>query len=125
MLNREALIWKRLIHPNIVPFTGVTLDPLQIVSEWMSGGDLPIYIKSHPDANRVTLVSPLFGSLQKPATLAFRQLIGIATGVKYLHQCDVIHGDLKGVSAPSSPGSGLFTHAYSQTSWWMPAAVHG
>jgi len=51
-------MWKRLTHPNIVPFKGVTLDPLQIVSEWMPGGDLTDYISLNPQANRINLVSP-------------------------------------------------------------------
>ena len=58
MLYREAVIWTRLTHPNIVPFKGVTLDPLQIVSERMLGGDLTEYIRGYPQANRVHLVSP-------------------------------------------------------------------
>ena len=58
MLYREALIWKRLTHDNIVPFRGVTLEPLQIISEWMPNGDLTAYIKKNPNANRVNLVRP-------------------------------------------------------------------
>ena len=49
-------MWKRLTHANIVPFKGVTLDPLRIVSEWMSGGDLTSYISQNPQANRINLV---------------------------------------------------------------------
>jgi len=59
MLYREAVIWKRLKHANVVPFTGVTFAPLQIVSEWMLGRDLIAYIKSKPQTSRSTLVSPL------------------------------------------------------------------
>ena len=58
MLHREAVIWKRLTHTNIVPFKGVTLDPLQIVSEWMPGGDLTGYASLNPQANRIGLVGP-------------------------------------------------------------------
>jgi len=53
-------MWKRLIHENVVPFMGVTFDPLQIVSEWMSGGDLTTHIRSNPQADRITLVSSIF-----------------------------------------------------------------
>ena len=60
MLYREAVTWKRLIHPSVVPFIGVTFDPLQIVSEWMSGGNLTTHIASNPQTNRITLVSPFF-----------------------------------------------------------------
>jgi len=63
MFYREALMWKRLIHPNIVPFRGVTIDPFQIVSEWISGGDLVTYIDLNPHTNRVTLVSILLHPL--------------------------------------------------------------
>jgi hypothetical protein len=52
-------MWKRLMHPNIVPFTGVTVDPLQIASEWMPGGTLTAYVNSKPHADRVTLVGLL------------------------------------------------------------------
>ena len=49
-------MWKRLKHPNILPLLGITFTPLQLISSWMSGGDLPEYIKKRPDANRVGLV---------------------------------------------------------------------
>ena len=53
---REAVIWKNLTHPNILPFLGVTIDPLQLVSEWMPGGTLLKYVKNNPDADRLGLV---------------------------------------------------------------------
>jgi len=49
-------MWKRLIHPNIVPLLGITLAPLQLVSEWIPGGNLRDYIQKHPDVDRVELV---------------------------------------------------------------------
>lgn len=60
MLYQEALIWKRLKHPNIVQFIGITSKPLQIISEWMPGGNMTVYINSNPRAGRITLVSSLF-----------------------------------------------------------------
>ena len=53
---REAVVWKRLKHPNVVPFIGVTRDPLQIVSEWMPNGTLAEYLERNPGANRISLV---------------------------------------------------------------------
>ena len=50
------MIWKRLRHPNVVPFIGVTSEPLQIVSEWMPNGTLTDYVEKNPDANRIDLV---------------------------------------------------------------------
>ena len=46
-------MWKHLTHPNVLPFLGITLTPFQLVSEWMSGGDLPQYIEKHPGADRL------------------------------------------------------------------------
>ena len=51
-----AVAWKHLAHPNVVPLLGITTDPLQLVSYWMSGGDLTEYITNYPDANRLSLV---------------------------------------------------------------------
>ena len=47
-------MWKRLVHPNIVPLLGIT--QLQLISDWMPGGDLPTYIKKNPDADLLGLV---------------------------------------------------------------------
>ena len=49
-------MWKRLEHRNIVPLLGITSAPLQLISEWMPGGDLRKYAKKHPDADRLGLV---------------------------------------------------------------------
>ena len=54
---REAVMWGRLRHPNIVPFIGITTDPLQIVSEWMPNGTLTEFVEKNPDVNRIGLVS--------------------------------------------------------------------
>jgi serine/threonine protein kinase len=54
---KEAVVWKRLKHPNIIPFLGVTMNPLQFVSEWMPNGTLTRYVTGNPSANRIALVS--------------------------------------------------------------------
>ena len=51
-------MWKRLNHTSIVPFRGVTLDPLQLVSEWMPGGELREHLKKNQSANPISLVRP-------------------------------------------------------------------
>ena len=53
----EAVMWKYMIHPNVLPLLGITADPFQLVSDWMLGGDLPHYIKHYPNADRLRLVS--------------------------------------------------------------------
>ena len=50
-------MWKYLSHPNIVPFKGITLEPPQLVSEWMPGGPLNTYIQKNR-ANLTNLVGP-------------------------------------------------------------------
>ena len=62
-------MWKRLNHPNIVPFKGVTFEPLQLVSEWMGCAELREYLRASRDADLNNLVSlfhhrPFFIGLQ-------------------------------------------------------------
>ena len=51
-----AVTSKHLEHPNIVPLLGVTMEPFELISGWVPGGDLPGYLAKHPDANRPSLV---------------------------------------------------------------------
>ena len=55
--HQMAVVRKHMKHPNIVPLLGVTLDPPQLISDHMPDGSLTEYIKSHPDADRISLVS--------------------------------------------------------------------
>ncbi|KAF9789442.1 kinase-like domain-containing protein [Thelephora terrestris] len=74
---REAVMWRHLKHPHIVPLLGTTTEPLQLISVWMPGGELLSYLKDS-NANRLVLLSE------------------VAEGLCYLHSRNVIHGDLKG-----------------------------
>ena len=53
---KEAVTWKSLKHPNILPLLGATISPPQLVSIFMPYGDLSKYIPGNPDANRLGLV---------------------------------------------------------------------
>ena len=53
---RMVVVWKHLAHSNIVPLLGATTDPLQLISDWICGGDLTQYITNHSDADRLSLV---------------------------------------------------------------------
>lgn len=88
-------MWKHLNHANIVSFRGVTFDPPQLVSEWMSGGEIRDYVKNNPNINPFGLVGACCCRQDDPSPLP--QSLGIAEGLTYLHSKAVIHGDLKGV----------------------------
>jgi len=53
---KEVLILARLTHTNIVPLLGVTINPPQLISKWMAGGQLPEYVEKHPSADILRLV---------------------------------------------------------------------
>ena len=55
-LYQEAVVWKHLAHPNIVPLLGITSTPLQLISEWMPCGGLIEYVREIPDVDRLGLV---------------------------------------------------------------------
>ncbi|KAF9440354.1 kinase-like protein, partial [Macrolepiota fuliginosa MF-IS2] len=83
--TREALIWNQLKHPNVLQFYGIhhlsdVYGRIGLVSPWMKNGNLPGYLKIHPDAPRLPFV------------------YDIVNGLRYLHQNQVIHGDLKGLN---------------------------
>ena len=60
---REAIAWKHLQHPNVLPLLGVTLEGprFAMVSEWMEDGDINDFIQKNPNANRTELVCPSLG----------------------------------------------------------------
>jgi len=94
-------VWKHLNHPNIVPFQGITTIPLQLVSDWMPGGDLTEYTNRTPDVDRLRLVGP--STNVRSEILIHHQLGDVAKGLDHLHSRNIIHGDLKGVrTSPKS-----------------------
>jgi len=93
-------VWKRLRHPNVVPFLGVISKPLQLVSEWMPNGTLTNYIRKIPGANRIALVSP-FSAAGLDRYRCRPKLLDVAEGLNYLHASHTIHGDLKGAGTLS------------------------
>ncbi|KAH7888446.1 kinase-like domain-containing protein [Phlebopus sp. FC_14] len=84
-LRRELGIWRRLNHPNIVPFLGIARGfgmrgSAALVSLWMPNGTLHVFL----ERNGVVL------------TIEDRLKIlhGVASGLAYLHSFPIIHGDL-------------------------------
>src|ERR1700753_993441 len=53
MFCQEAVMWKYLFHPNILPLLGATISPPQLVSVFIPAGDLSKYIVKNPDADRI------------------------------------------------------------------------
>ncbi|TDL16125.1 kinase-like protein [Rickenella mellea] len=84
-LDREARVWSRLSHPNIIPFYGACFDLGRastpcLVAPFLENGHIMNYLSKHPEADRLDLVTQ------------------IAAGLDYLHNLNppVVHGDLKG-----------------------------
>ncbi|KAF9482916.1 kinase-like protein [Pholiota conissans] len=78
---KEALLLRLIIpHPHILPSLGVIMSPnaLQIISPLMRNGSIVKYTKKHPNVSKKELLEQ------------------VADGLHFLHQYNVVHGDLKG-----------------------------
>lgn len=55
---KEAVGWKGLRHPNVLPLLGVTTTANQfvMVSEWMVKGNINEFVKADANADRLGLV---------------------------------------------------------------------
>jgi serine/threonine protein kinase len=82
-LEREALVWRRLQHPNVAQFYGLAFSfgymPALILPFYSNGGVVE-YVRGKNDRSKLDMV---------------RQ---IAAGLKYLHDNSVVHGDLRGAN---------------------------
>lgn len=105
-LCREIIGWKHLSHPNILPLLGVSvsMDPycFRILTKWMPNGNVMHHAKSNPGVNRLQLVSSINVSQRRFLYSPNIQLFEVASGVAYLHELGIVHGDLKGVRPPDA-----------------------
>ncbi|KAJ7863309.1 kinase-like domain-containing protein [Mycena olivaceomarginata] len=79
-LKREANIWDQLKHKNVLPFIGLCEDfaPFPVlISPFYEFGHVGKYLSKHPGVNREELV------------------LDVASGLQFLHDNNVVHGDLK------------------------------
>ncbi|KAE9387929.1 kinase-like protein [Gymnopus androsaceus JB14] len=83
---KEALIWRQLKHPNILPLLGVNAELFSpsfcLISPWMENKDIITYLKNNPNRNRHTVLSE------------------VAAGLYYLHSRNppILHGDIRGAN---------------------------
>ncbi|CAE6385150.1 unnamed protein product [Rhizoctonia solani] len=77
---RELSVWRKINHPNVLKLLGVCDlgGEIGMVSEWMVHGNIMQYTTEHKDANKLKLIT------------------NATTGLAYLHERGIIHGDLKG-----------------------------
>ena len=95
---REAVAWRHLRHPNILPLLGVNIEQHQLamISEWMEYGNINEFVEKNEGVNRVQLVSDGVTSRRNRCNWSI-QLADVANGLEHMHTLHMVHGDLKGV----------------------------
>ncbi|KAG8945978.1 hypothetical protein FRC04_012096, partial [Tulasnella sp. 424] len=76
----EMEVWRRIVHPHILPFLGYSTYPQMIlISQFCQHGNLSSYLENHPAVNRVKLLSEA------------------ASGLQFLHHHTppIVHSDIK------------------------------
>ncbi|KAK7026355.1 kinase domain-containing protein [Favolaschia claudopus] len=85
----EALIWRQLCHPNLLPFFGLYFieERLCLISPWMDDGNIMEYLRANSvdQEHRISMI------------------MDVALGLEYLHKQATVHGDLKGINILVTP----------------------
>ncbi|KAJ7623223.1 kinase-like domain-containing protein [Roridomyces roridus] len=96
---REALLWQRLNHAFVLPFTGIDAETfpsfLCMVSPWMRHGTILKHLEENGNANLERRVCVLIFLYLNQIHMIL-QLFEIAQGLAYLHSQQIVHGDLRG-----------------------------
>jgi serine/threonine protein kinase len=102
-LRREVEIWRTLNHKNVLPFIGLCDDLARwpaLLSPFCGFGHVANYINKYPHASRDDLV--IFCAwVDILLLIPTSQAYGVACGLHYLDEKNVIHGDLKVVRQQS------------------------
>ncbi|KAI5121751.1 hypothetical protein M0805_009040 [Coniferiporia weirii] len=81
--GKEAILWHRLKHPNVLAFLGISRDAIPprvaLVSRWMDNGSLASFSRDATNVDGKKMVK------------------GVASGLRYLHGLhpSIVHGDLR------------------------------
>ncbi|KNZ79913.1 putative serine/threonine-protein kinase [Termitomyces sp. J132] len=77
------ILWSQLSHTNLLPVFGLYQfqSCIYLVSPWMENGHILEFLQTNSHTNRALL------------------LLDVATGIAYLHDNNIVHGELKGVCA--------------------------
>ncbi|TFK39392.1 kinase-like domain-containing protein [Crucibulum laeve] len=84
--SQEILVWRQLMHPNVLPFLGASKDIFRpkytLILQYMTNGNIMDYLHKYPHHDRLTSICE------------------IAAGIQYLHGLDppVTHKDIKGTN---------------------------
>eukprot|EP00931_Biecheleriopsis_adriatica_P119120 TRINITY_DN9438_c0_g1_i1.p1 TRINITY_DN9438_c0_g1~~TRINITY_DN9438_c0_g1_i1.p1 ORF type:complete len:740 (+),score=127.67 TRINITY_DN9438_c0_g1_i1:177-2396(+) len=100
-LFNEVRLFRRIRHPNVVLFHGVTylnIKCLALVLEWIDGGDFHGFILRRREDGSFEKDKQEIADLadgEKPSLDECKVLKDVALGMQYIHMHDVLHLDLK------------------------------
>ncbi|KAK0468757.1 kinase-like domain-containing protein, partial [Armillaria novae-zelandiae] len=83
---REALVWRNVKHPNVLPFLGVNKElfapSLCLICPWMDNGNIMSFLCHHPHFDRL------------------KSITDVAHGMAYLHSLEppIVHADIRGAN---------------------------
>lgn len=102
MLCQEALAWKNLDHPHVLPFLGIDSETFApffcMVTPWMRHGTILKYLEDYVQIMNLDRCVSFLVLAPLPHRDVWHQIFEIAEGIDYLHSRNVVHGDLRGVS---------------------------
>jgi len=113
---KESVLWMHISHPNVLELIGVDIDPqngtFSLISELMVNGNIMDYIRV-AKTNRVRLLED------------------VTRGLRHLHRCGIVHGDLKAanilIKNGATPKACISDFGFSSVaptaSFAMPASV--